>query len=212
MRKHAVGLLALALLGASARAHVVLAPARLAAPPFRTVPAGRARALGPRARHGGGGGGARMVGAELTFVERMIAGSIARTVAQTLLHPLDTLRTRAQAKKRGDLPGASAGGGVPPAEPLARTLCRGLLPQVLLAGPAGALQFATLEYARGLLTGAVPSPAAVNLLAAACGALAASIVRVPQENVKQPVQVQEHARSSRRAGGGGGERRADARR
>ncbi|KAJ1634855.1 mitochondrial carrier domain-containing protein [Pavlovales sp. CCMP2436] len=121
-----------------------------------------------------------MVLGELTFVERLIAGSIARTVAQTVLHPLDTLRTRAQAKKRGQ---AAA------PEPLPRTLVRGIIPQVLLAGPAGAVQFATLEFARSQLTPLLPSAAAVNLLAAACGALAASSVRVPQENLKQPVQA-----------------------
>lgn len=126
--------------------------------------------------------------AELTFADRMIAGSVARTVAQTILHPLDTLRTRAQAAKRGDLPSASAAGAAP-AEPLARTLGRGLLPQVLLAGPAGAIQFATLEWARDALAPYVPSPVLANLLAGAAGAIAASVVRVPQENLKQPVQA-----------------------
>jgi solute carrier family 25 S-adenosylmethionine transporter 26 len=120
--------------------------------------------------------------AALSFADRLIAGSIARTVAQTMLHPLDTLRTRAQARKRGD---------APPAEPLARTLLRGIIPQVLFAGPAGAIQFATLEWAKAALIGSSLglAPAAVNLLAAAAGAMAAASIRVPQENMKQPVQA-----------------------
>lgn len=183
---------ALALLAAPACAYVPLAPAlaprasALAAPPG----ARRGHELARRVR--GGAPSAAMVVGELTFVERLIAGSIARTVAQTVLHPLDTLRTRAQAKKRGDVGAAAA------AEPLARTLARGILPQVLLAGPAGALQFAMLEYARGQLSGVLPSTAAVNLLSAACGALAASVVRVPQENLKQPVQVRRRLLGVRR--------------
>lgn len=43
----------------------------------------------------------------LTFKERMAAGAIARGVAQTVLHPVDVMRTRLQARDvahRGSLP------------------------------------------------------------------------------------------------------------
>ena len=121
---------------------------------------------------------------KLTFGEKMLAGSLARVVAQTALHPLDVVRTRRQAagvRVRLDVP----------------TLLRGISPQALLSLPAGAIQFGALELSKKVLresstaaalrgaTGA----AGVDLIAGAVGALSASVVRVPQEVLKQGVQA-----------------------
>ena len=133
--------------------------------------------------------------------------SQARVVAQTLLHPLDVVRTRTQAK--------SIEGGVFELGAMAY----GIAPQMALSAPAGAVQpacpastadarppfssssgmkenpslvcaplrFTVVDATRTALRkllGEAKSPAArfgTQLVAAACGAAAASCVRVPQE-------------------------------
>jgi len=134
------------------------------------------------------------VSSELTYGENMICGSVARLAASVVLHPFDTLRTRAQARKRAQPGGARFGA--------ADIFLKGIVPQVALAMPAGALQFATLEAARdGLSSPALASRVALNkpakdLIASALGALAASLIRVPQEVLKQPVQAGLYANSA----------------
>jgi hypothetical protein len=70
---------------------------------------------------------------------------------------------------------------------------KGIIPQVLLAGPAGALQFGGLEFAKVWLKVNAPSfltaGTLVNLWAGFFGAFAAAIVRIPQEVVKQGCQA-----------------------
>jgi len=109
---------------------------------------------------------------ELLFRERLIAGSGARGVAQTLLHPIDVARTRLQAK------GVSM-------TFTPQTFLKGITPQFVLAFPAGALQFAFYEWGKDRL-GSGSGP---EVLCGAFGALGASIIRVPQEVLKQRVQA-----------------------
>ena len=73
----------------------------------------------------------------------------------------------------------------------APTLMRGIGPMLLLQGPAGALQFGTLEAANRALrrTKWGGAPAIRHLVSGAAGALVASCVRVPQEVLKQGVQA-----------------------
>jgi len=71
----------------------------------------------------------------------------------------------------------------------ARTFVKGISPQFVLAFPAGALQFAAYEWAKDQfeqmkMTGAFP-----EVVCGAIGALGASIIRVPQEVLKQRVQA-----------------------
>ncbi|KAK7241025.1 S-adenosyl-L-methionine transmembrane transporter [Aureococcus anophagefferens] len=85
---------------------------------------------------------------QMTFTDRMAAGSGARAVAQTCLHPIDVMRTRLQAK--------SITSALTP-----RTFLKGITPQFALAIPAGALQFTCYEwakerFARRHMTGALP--------------------------------------------------------
>lgn len=115
----------------------------------------------------------------LDFRERMLAGAIARGIAQTVLHPVDVIRTRLQAR---DL-AASWRPGV---------FIKGVIPQISLAIPAGAIQFLAFESAKENLSKLFPdeklSQARV-LVAGAFGALAAAVCRVPQEVLKQTIQA-----------------------
>jgi len=113
---------------------------------------------------------------QMTFNERLIAGAASRGTAQTFLHPIDVARTRLQAKgvQMQLTPG---------------TFVKGLGPQFFLAFPAGALQFAAYEFTKVKCTAAGIAGAGQELLGATFGALAASVVRVPQEVLKQRVQA-----------------------
>ena len=100
----------------------------------------------------------------------------ARVVAQSLLHPVDVVRTRKQAVDVEVLYDA-------------RTLGRGLVPQVFLSAPAGAVQFSTLEAVKGFLSERALPPTLVDLVAGAIGATCAAVVRIPQELIKQGCQA-----------------------
>jgi len=113
---------------------------------------------------------------QMLFTERLIAGSSARGVAQTVLHPIDVARTRLQAK------------GVTLAF-TPRTFVKGITPQFVLAFPAGALQFACYEWAKDQFAQAKMAGALPEVVCGALGALGASVIRVPQEVLKQRVQA-----------------------
>lgn len=75
-------------------------------------------------------------------------------------------------------------------------MMKGLVPQMAGAMPAGALQFLAYEQTKTELNKLNKNvtlgglrPHLTEICAAAVGAAAASIVRVPQERVKQPIQV-----------------------
>jgi len=113
---------------------------------------------------------------QMLFHERLIAGSAARGVAQTCLHPIDVARTRLQAK------------GVEMAF-TPRTFIKGIMPQFVLAFPAGALQFACYEWAKDRFADLQMAGAFPEVVCGAIGALGASVIRVPQEVLKQRVQA-----------------------
>jgi solute carrier family 25 S-adenosylmethionine transporter 26 len=113
---------------------------------------------------------------QMLFTERMIAGSCARGVAQSILHPIDVLRTRLQAK------GVSMSW-------TPQTFIKGLAPQFFLAFPAGAIQFAAYEWAQEKFAEMQVTGAFSEVMCGAFGALGASIIRVPQEVLKQRVQA-----------------------
>lgn len=113
----------------------------------------------------------------LTFREQMGAGALARLISQTLLHPVDVLRTRLQAR------------GVAMSWSLS-TFAKGVSPQVLLAMPAGAAQFAAFEAAKTWLDETGVGGRELRVLAAgAAGACTAAVFRVPQEVLKQRIQA-----------------------
>jgi len=112
----------------------------------------------------------------MLFREQLIAGSAARGCAQTCLHPIDVLRTRLQAK------GVAMDWSV-------KTFVKGVAPQFVLAFPAGAMQFAAYEWAKARFAELQVVGAPAEVSCGAIGALAASIVRVPQEVIKQRCQA-----------------------
>lgn len=75
----------------------------------------------------------------ITFKNSLIAGGLARIISSTILHPLDSLRTRAQVLSSSSSSSSSNN------NLNSQTLFRGVLPQIILSGPAGALQFSVLE-------------------------------------------------------------------
>jgi len=118
---------------------------------------------------------------QLSFGERLIAGAASRGIAQTSLHPVDVLRTRMQAKFKG----------LKPIEPA--TFLKGILPQILLAVPSGALQFCALDYTKQKLKELDPDnkhPTAAVIISSFFGSLSSMITRVPQEVIKQGIQAE----------------------
>jgi len=133
------------------------------------------------------GGRKKMASEQLSAADTMLAGALARVVAQGVLHPLDVVRTRRQVK---DLRGSVYE---------FRAMAYGLSPQLLLSGPAGAIQFTTVDLVRTELakyfsavgaSDSFGSRMLIQLLAAALGASAAATVRVPQEVLKQGIMAQ----------------------
>ncbi|KAI0567738.1 solute carrier protein [Gracilaria domingensis] len=117
---------------------------------------------------------------QLTFQEKMLAGAIARGIAQTILHPVDVMRTRLQARNVNT-----------PLRP--SVFFKGVIPQIVLALPAGALQFVAFESAKDKLKDLIPDENLSQtriLLAGAFGALVAATCRIPQEVLKQPLQAE----------------------
>jgi len=113
---------------------------------------------------------------QMQFNERLIAGAGARGVAQTFLHPIDVARTRLQAK-----------GVAMKFTP--QTFVKGVAPQFFLAFPAGALQFASYEFCKAKAAAVGVTGGLAEVLCGAAGALGASVIRVPQEVLKQRVQA-----------------------
>eukprot|EP00180_Rhodochaete_pulchella_P001655 Plantae.Rhodophyta-Rhodochaete_pulchella.ctg24974.p1 GENE.Plantae.Rhodophyta-Rhodochaete_pulchella.ctg24974~~Plantae.Rhodophyta-Rhodochaete_pulchella.ctg24974.p1 ORF type:complete len:357 (+),score=39.89 Plantae.Rhodophyta-Rhodochaete_pulchella.ctg24974:58-1071(+) len=115
----------------------------------------------------------------LTFQEKLISGSIARGIAQTVLHPVDVVRTRLQAKdiKANWHPSV---------------FLKGVAPQILLAIPAGGTQFVAFEFAKSRLSELDKENkyrSVRDLLAGAASSVAAATFRVPQEVIKQGIQA-----------------------
>mmetsp|Transcript_26788 Transcript_26788/g.43747 ORF Transcript_26788/g.43747 Transcript_26788/m.43747 type:complete len:295 (+) Transcript_26788:55-939(+) len=120
---------------------------------------------------------------ELSPGENLLAGSLARGIAATLLHPIDVLRTRSQARNVKTIVKS-------PSDVIA-LFSKGLAPCVLLSIPAGAIQFMSFEKTKKLIKEKIPHapPVFVQSLSAAVGATCSSIFRTPQEVLKQRVQA-----------------------
>jgi solute carrier family 25 S-adenosylmethionine transporter 26 len=104
-------------------------------------------------------------------MEALLAGAVAGLSVDLLLFPLDTLKTRLQAKQGFAKSGAFS------------KLYRGLAPQMAASAPQAAVFFAVYEAAHSL-------PLENNhLLAAAVAETTACIVRVPAEILKSRMQV-----------------------
>lgn len=113
------------------------------------------------------------------FSMALLAGGCAGTSVDVTLFPIDTIKTRCQAKEGFFKAGGFSG------------IYRGLGAAALGSAPGAALFFSTYEtvkpIARSVLTD--ERPVAVQGFAASTGECMACLVRVPTENVKQRMQV-----------------------
>ncbi|PVU91605.1 hypothetical protein BB559_004052 [Furculomyces boomerangus] len=114
-----------------------------------------------------------------TMLECLIAGGIAGTAVDTVLFPLDTIKTRLQTEA-----GFRASGGF-------RGIYSGLFSAVLGSAPSASLFFLCYEYSKSIL-GKHSKPEYypfVHMLSASIGETSACLVRVPTEVVKQRMQI-----------------------
>ncbi|GJY50984.1 S-adenosylmethionine carrier 1, chloroplastic/mitochondrial, partial [Tanacetum coccineum] len=117
-----------------------------------------------------------------TLFEGFIAGGTAGVVVETALYPIDTIKTRLQA--------ARGGGKI-----VLQGLYSGLAGNLVGVLPASALFVGVYEPAKKKLLKILPEnlSAVAHLTAGAIGGVAASLVRVPTEVVKQRMQTRQFA-------------------
>ncbi|KAJ2722796.1 S-adenosylmethionine transporter [Coemansia sp. Benny D115] len=117
-----------------------------------------------------------------TTSQCLAAGGFAGMAVDTALYPLDTIKTRLQA--RG---GFLASGGF-------RGIYSGLSSAIIGSSPGAAMFFLTYEQTKAVLerqTAPEYQPL-VHMAAASAGEIAACLVRVPTEVVKQRLQAGQH--------------------
>lgn len=117
-----------------------------------------------------------------TIFEGFIAGGTAGVVVETALYPIDTIKTRLQAAR---------GGG----QIVLKGLYSGLAGNLLGVLPASALFVGIYEPTKQKLLKTFPEnlSAVAHLTAGAVGGIAASLIRVPTEVVKQRMQTGQFA-------------------
>lgn len=115
-------------------------------------------------------------------LEGVIAGGMAGVVVETALYPIDTIKTRIQA--------AQGGGKI-----IWKGLYSGLAGNIAGVLPASALFVGVYEPAKQKLLQIFPEnlSAVAHLTAGAIGGVAASLIRVPTEVVKQRMQTRQFA-------------------
>jgi len=115
--------------------------------------------------------------------ESFLAGGIAGTVVDGVLFPIDSLKTRLQSSK-----GFHASGGF-------RNIYSGLTPALLGSAPNAALFFFVYDWVKKLpgdhgVDHRTVRQIFVHMASAGCGEIAACLIRVPIEVVKQRCQAQ----------------------
>ncbi|KMT08630.1 hypothetical protein BVRB_6g139070 [Beta vulgaris subsp. vulgaris] len=113
-----------------------------------------------------------------TLVDGIIAGGTAGVVVETVLYPIDTIKTRLQA--------ARGGGKI-----VLKGLYSGLAGNLAGVLPASAAFLGVYEPTKQKLLRLLPEnlSAVAHLTAGAAGGVAASLIRVPTEVVKQRMQT-----------------------
>ncbi|KWU41328.1 S-adenosylmethionine transporter [Rhodotorula sp. JG-1b] len=123
------------------------------------------------------------VAASTSFTVALVSGGLAGTSVDTLFFPIDTLKTRAQSRQ-----GFFAAGGF-------SGVYRGLGSAVVGSAPGASLFFTTYELSKSTLPRLVPHLARedfaplLHMASASTGEVAACLVRVPTEVVKQRSQT-----------------------
>lgn len=123
-----------------------------------------------------------------SFLNSLFSGAFAGIMVDTVLYPIDTIKTRLQAKEGFIKSGGFTG------------LYKGMSSAALGAVPGAALFFVGYDYSRNFLSNSNSmglfqnaNSTGLNLqgeiLASCIGEIAACLVRCPTENVKQNAQV-----------------------
>lgn len=110
------------------------------------------------------------------FYISLLAGAAAGTSTDLSFFPIDTIKTRLQAKG-----GFFANGGF-------KGLYRGLGPAVLASAPSAALFFVTYDTAKTKFKNKGTNDHLSHMMAASMGEIAACLARVPAEVLKQRTQ------------------------
>lgn len=123
----------------------------------------------------------------LTLLEHMVAGAVAAATSTLVMHPMDTIKTVAQAQGVSAISAARGRIG----EAGASGLYRGALASVASQAPAGSVKLAVFEGVTQWLRKVRPglSDSTLELGSAAIAFIACSIVLVPGEVVKQRLQA-----------------------
>jgi len=124
---------------------------------------------------------------DIPFLHALASGGIAGTMVDVTLFPLDTMKTRLQSSA-----GFQASGGF-------KGIFKGINAAAAGSAPGAGLFFSTYETMKPLIHRTIygSSPEAgtgpiSHMLAASCGEVAACLIRVPTEVVKQRMQVGMH--------------------
>jgi len=117
--------------------------------------------------------------AEASFLTSLISGGLAGTAVDVFLFPLDTIKTRLQSPQ-----GFMAAGGF-------SRIYAGLGPAAVGSAPNAALFFCTYDTIKkqAIAKYGVADSAGLHMFAASAGEVAACLVRVPTEIVKQRRQA-----------------------
>lgn len=119
----------------------------------------------------------------MSFVDSLISGGLAGTCVDLVFFPIDTLKTRLQAKD-----GFFANGGW-------KGVYSGVGSTIWASAPGAAVFFIFYEYFKTHFKGQRWSDPATHMASACLGEIAACTIRVPSEVIKQRVQTGQHSRS-----------------
>lgn len=111
------------------------------------------------------------------MLQSLVAGGIAGTCTDLFFFPIDTVKTRLQAKG-----GFFKNGGY-------QGIYRGVGSAIVASAPGASLFFICYDQGKQILPNYISHPAAVHMASASIGEIAACTVRVPSEVVKQRVQT-----------------------
>lgn len=124
----------------------------------------------------------------------IVAGTLARTIAQCFIHPLDTMKTRMQVNKPS--PKLQMWKDTVQSHPLdlvknPSDMMRGFSGSLFGTIPVAFLYFAAYEWTQEKLANVWTQgqSSATHVVAASTGALASSIVRVPTDTARHQVQA-----------------------
>lgn len=114
------------------------------------------------------------------YFHSILSGGIAGSVVDVVLFPLDTLKTRLQSKQ-----GFLKAGGF-------KNVYSGLSSAIIGSAPSAALFFVTYDSIKRFGKNNnhyIQSPTLIHMVAASLGEIAACVIRVPTDIVKQRMQV-----------------------